>query len=236
VALSVKKKYKDRPFVMAPYKIDAEGHWKPDRPTRCPEWTSNPEVACNNHVDGYRTRVFSPGYPFVLYYCLTHNTGFAVYPPAWCPHGRKSLAPLNSDGESYEVEQDESAWKDTEFGASVDAAMGDEWPEEVTLGPGDPPPDKLCRETQKRHIQGALRLFGLFKDAPFRQLELISLSLSIDISDFFDGAIRVRDGPSLRNKGVVIGKVLQKITCRTRRLSALILIGTSCGFWGPLVT
>ena len=163
MALTEKPVVGRRAFVSLPYVPGgAGGSLRPPKPASCPD----PLATCNNrcliHFSRWRDRVHGPGFRLASMHCLTHSRRFTVYPPGWTPYGRAPLVLLDHRGRTVETDGEENRWNDTEFGALVDAARGNIWPEPVTLGPSvEKKSGELVRSrrTQRRHVNpGPLQL------------------------------------------------------------------------------
>lgn len=166
---------------------------------------------------------------------------FSVYPPGWTPYGRRILLHVTPAGEEVSgLPASTSSWLDSAFGASVDASRWRLWP--LSLGGSNDFAQQYghhpygVRRTQRRHVEGVLRLFSLL---PGQEGEHPALAAwqDIDLSVLTQASSRPRDGPPLVVGGARGVAILSAIG-RPRRqvLPGLIRIGVLREYWGPIVT
>ena len=126
-------------------------------------------------------------------------------------------------------------WENTEFDAVLDASKGDIWPEETTLGPSvtEYSPQQQSRRTQRRHIAGAMRLFALNADATAKDREAVAIALRLPFSLFHEGFKKIREGPSLKTRGIAGAAILSQLPVQQHTVFALMQLGRNRGFWGP---
>jgi hypothetical protein len=236
MALTQKPVVGRRAFVSLPYvQGGAGGSLRPPKPTSCPD----PLATCNNrcliHFSRWRNRVHGPGFRLASMHCLTHSRRFTVYPPGWTPYGRAPLVLLDHSGRTVETEGQGNRWNDTEFGALIDAARGNIWPEPVTLGPsvGEKSGELVrSRRTQRRHVAGVMQLFSIHSTATLRDRERVTLKINLDVTALENAWQRIRDGPSLVVRGKEGAWLLKQLPALVGSFSGLILLGEAQGFWG----
>ncbi len=169
--------------------------------------------------------------------CQDHGISFTVYPPGWVPYGRRPVFPFDHRGRVVTPGVGENRWDDTAFTAVIDAEAGDLWPEEVELGPVAEDEDAAarpsCRKTQRRHLTGAMRLFALDAKGTSRDRDQVARALGVDLMPLETASRRIRDGPSLRVRGVEGVGVLSQLPAVVATAAGLLALGVSRGFWGP---
>ena len=188
----------------------------------------------------WRNRVHGPGFPICSMLCIDDNVSFTVYPPGWTPFGREPVVALDHRGRIVTPDEGECPWEDTVFDAVIDASSGDTWPDAVTLGPSAPVDDDVehprCRRTQRRHIAGAMRLFGIDAAGTRRERELVCRTMTLDLVPLEIAASHIRDGPSLKVRGEEGAKVLEQLPSVVATINGLLALGRSRGFWGPALS
>lgn len=231
MSLSQKPVVGKRPFIVMAYLPDAQGVPKPNRPVKCP---CSSEGACIIHIERWRLRICGITCFLAGMHCVTHDVSFTVYPPGWVPYGRKQLALVGHSGGVVETEESLSSWRDTVFEATLDASEKRLWPEEVQLGPMPDPEDRQqSRRTQRRHVAGAMKLFGFTRSQSAREREIISHLIQISVSRLEAGAQKIRAGPSLFVKGEEGVQVLGQLPGIRLMMSGLLALGLNQGYWGP---
>jgi len=233
MSLSPKSVFGKSTFVVMAYVADGHGVLRPARPSICPV-AAPQDLACVIHFDKWRRRSCGIQFRVVGLRCVTHKVAFTVYPPGWVPYARKILLLLDHGGCEVETENQHNRWSETVFEAAADAAAEKLWPEEVQLGPlpevGLVP---QSRRTQRRHIAGAVILFGLNQSASCREREIVARLLNIGVSWLEAGAKKIREGPSLIRKGLEAVQVLEQLQVLRLRMTGLLTLGRNQGFWGP---
>jgi hypothetical protein len=114
-----------------------------------------PCVICRHST---RKRKHGPAFELVVVVCKTHKRYWTLYPPGFAPYLRRPLFAL-------------SGWVHTLFAAAWAAAHGQSaWPRIQRQGPRRGP----WWNTQRRHIERAALLLGLFegKDATLQDLKV----------------------------------------------------------------
>jgi len=212
-------------FVNSPYIPDIEGHLHPQLPESCPRDRSG--VGCEIVIVSYRKRVHGPGFPFAIAFCQKHRRFFTLYPPGWFPYGRLPLVPVGSLGTPVLEDDGRTPWKITIFRALVDAALGNQWPEERNRGACDEVIGALgCARTQKRHLELSLRILGISKETYRRGREEAAAHLGVDLSLVNEAwrrsRVRSRDGPCQQLRGTEGGKILDAIVLSQRVTSNML--------------
>lgn len=88
-----------RPFVVTPYRADAEGCWAPvSLPPQCPWAAEDPTRACRVRHDHWRARKTGPCARLAVARCRPHGHAFTLYPCGVVPYGRVPLAPVDPGG------------------------------------------------------------------------------------------------------------------------------------------
>jgi hypothetical protein len=147
-----------RPFQVVAYAPDDSGRWAPVAiPTNCPMGARAAE--CHIGIDHHRARKTGPRVPVVVVACSTHKCRFTLYPCGHVPYGREAVAPVGLDGLALSTatagggaEEPCAPWRQTRFGAVLDAARGKAWPRD---GPD------LYWPTQLRRLDELAALLGL---------------------------------------------------------------------------
>ena len=167
-------------------------------------------------------------------YCLPHGISFTIYPPGAVPYGRRPLLHIDHAGGVVEPEDNQSSLLGTSFEAAADASKDHLWPEDAQLGPLPETGVKMqSRRTQRRHITGALRLFGLNTHATLKDREVVARRLNIGVTKLEAGATKIRDGPSLIVQGMEAVRVLEQLSVIRLTMTGLLALGTNQGYWGP---
>jgi hypothetical protein len=241
VSLSIKQVFGRRPFISLPYTPDDHGRLRPGKVALCPAaMADSPDVTCRIQIERWRHRIHGPGFLLCGMRCCNHCISFSVYPPGWTPYGRKSLAPVDHLGRIIVAEMEASPWRETLFDAVFDAAAGVFWSEEVnSLGPSVPESATSatvhCRQTQRRHIKGAMRLFGLDVASTTRDRETVSRELRLNLAILHEGSVRIRDGPTMAAWGREGARVLSELPAMNSSISGLLVLGEGRGLWGPML-
>ena len=87
--------------------------------------------------------------------------------------------------------------------------------------------------TQRRHIAGAIRLFGLNICATLRDREVVHHLIHVGLSRLEAGAKKIREGPSLIEQGVEGVRVLEQLPTIRLMMTGLLTLGVNQGYWGP---
>lgn len=233
MSLSQKQVFGKRAFIVMAYIANALGVPRPAKPSKCP-FAGDGDAACTIQIERWRPRICGIGFLLAGMRCLFHHRSFTIYPPGWAPYARQRLAPVDHSGYAIEQERGPTPWSDTVFAASLDASNNHLWPEEVHLGPSRE--DGLMarsRRTQRRHIAGAIRLFGLNISATLRDREVVDHLIHVGLSRLEAGAKKIREGPSLIEQGVEGVRVLEQLPTIRLMMTGLLTLGVNQGYWGP---
>jgi len=130
-------------------------------------------------------------------------------------------------------------WRDTAFGAAIDAKNGLQWPL-TALGIVTAPEPKPYGvfKTQRRHIAGILRLFRIDAESNDKARERVVARLPVGISSLNTSAARVRDGPReelWQRDGGEGTAITKKLTPPKRWLKNILELGAAVNFWGSPV-
>ena len=228
MSVAVKKVYKDIPFIVAPYHADDQSALRPDAPGFCPKNLSK-EHLCQLKFKGWRHRKCGPGFPLSIWKCTEDKASFTIYPPGWEPYGREASLELAPDGGNFTDDQgDIDVLTDSVFSAAIDAATGKMWPASTRSEEYD----KGVFKTQKRHIDGILKLLGIAPDMDDQRREIVTSRLGIPLSSLNKSWKKIRDGPATwREKGLQI-LVLLCPQPLFRHSASIQVLGSSVDFWG----
>jgi len=229
--------YSSRSFITGPYYPDANGVYRPETPTKCPN--ARDGDSCLIRIDSWRLRKLGPDFPLAVFVCLEHHVYFTAYPSGFFPYSRKSLVPLTPEGQVIKEVPPEDMWKDTIFEAIHDAAKGIIWPPEKSLGVDSDSTDTSgCLRTQKHSLHFFMSLFGLLKTDTPKKRENVANLLSINLAELEESTRlmnpRVRDGPLLEVRSA-LGMKLLKILHPTEQLLRKLLSLGAGWFWGTPV-
>ena len=223
-----------RSFLISPYVLRNERFVPKGRPAECPSSRTDEEgKACLTRSHHWRVRVTGPKHPILVMSCKTHKTFFTIYPSGFPPYQRLAVADTEygSSGLSKNSEGDQDslgAFKDSLFGAAIDAADGKPWLRVWVDGP------RKWWETQRRYLAKALALFSL-------ALRLMQAACS-EAADILDIALllilekrsQIKNQPGYRSCGDAVVSVLRAIL-RVRGspvVERLLLAGHQAGLWG----
>jgi hypothetical protein len=168
--------------------------------------------------------------------CKTHKCAFTVYPLDWFPYGRRCLVMLTPYGFEHSG-LGVDAWRETSFGASIEAALGVKWPKsaaEITAWRKTHLRDPYGVErTQKRHIAGVSSLFALPESFADQRPHVVA-AIGNNLSDLtFTTSGRARDGPHWIEEGARGAAILRNLgTPRRSLLPGITRLGVDRGFWG----
>ncbi len=237
MSFAPKPVYSARRVVSVPYFVDPDGDgMRPDIPTQCP--SGEDDVACRLHRHRSRRRKCGLRHKLAGFRCLVHDCTFTAYPPSWKPFGRRPIAEVAPDGSDVDgLEPGVEAWRDTAFGAAVDAAAQRPWP--LTAGGIIKWRERFgvepygVRRTQLRHLEGSRRLFALDPDQTTEHPRVAS-TIQADLTDIVSASHRVRDGPGMVACGEGIVGLLSTLGHPGRRmLTGFDRLGVARGYWGP---
>lgn len=188
----------------------------PDRPSSCP-WARSGE-ACRVGGRGWRTRKTGRPHPLRLFTCRVHGHAFTVYPCAYVPYGRVSIAPVRGDGALHHA----ASWSTTLFKAALDAKDGQLWP---TASPAE---DPRRRRTQVRWLERIEKMLGL------RSADAGSIARALDITvlDILDARRDLEAASGARQRGAVAVRLLGEVPVRPSVLDAVLTAGAIAGLWG----
>ena len=233
MSLSPKPVVSKRPFIVIAYVADAKGFPRPQKPVKCPT-LNHDNKSCLIYIERWRKRLCGFSFRLAGMNCLPHSISFTIYPPGAVPYGRRPLLLMDHAGGVVEPENGESSLLGTSFEAAADASKDHLWPEDVQLGPLPEDGVKMqSRRTQRRHITGALRLFGLDTHSTLKDREKVARHLNIGVTKLEAGATKIRDGPSLIVQGMEAVRVLEQLSVIRLMMTGLLALGTNQGYWGP---
>ncbi len=210
-------------FATTSYTANNEGVIGPELPSRCVFATG--AQTCSIFVDHYRFRKTGPRFALAVVGCTKHPYGrYTLYPPGYFPYSRSQVAPYNLSGELLRnPATGDPLWESTLFGAAVDAAAGERWPEE---GLWD---DPRRRRTQGCRLQLAGRLLGVDPQLGDGVRERIATRLSVATMKLFSGAgIWASDW---KKRGSAIMAVLVSIPIGASLLDRMLGAGAVDGLW-----
>ena len=217
-----------RPFLVTPYRADADGRLMPVMP----EWCVKGEQrgGCRLRVDHFRERKTGPCFALAVLVCGVHQLGFTLYPPGHVPYGRVAIAPLDVDGEVV-VELAGSAaagaaWGLTVFSAALDAAGGVAWPR--TNEPADP---RRWWRTQGRYLERGARLLAVAEGVCQRRREQVARALGVALLVLVDRAV-LWAASGYRGRGQAIVAVLGELEIGATLGDRLLTSGAAMGLWG----
>jgi len=210
--------------------MDKHSVLRPETPKNCPKQISY-QKKCLIKNKGWRHRRHGPGFPLIIFECCIHSGSFTIYPPGWEPYGREATVDVAPDGSVYIDEADDApSLANTVFAAAIDAADEIKWPEEAHS-------DRYLKgvfKTQKRHINGLLRLLGIARESSEKCREHVTARLGIALSDLQHAHARIRDGPRLlwREKGLQLKGLITTLQPLSRHLASIQILGSEVEFWG----
>ena len=89
-------------------------------------------------------------------------------------------------------------------------------------------------KTQKRYINGLLKLFGIAAECSDKQREHVTAKLGIALVDLQRIHLRIRDGPKLwwREKGAHLKGLTNLLHPLPRHAASIQILGFAVEFWG----
>lgn len=217
--------------MIAPHRPDADGVLQPVMPTKCPYRDDRP---CAVRAHHQRHRKTGPEHPLQVVHCSAHGRAFTLYPPGWVPYGRRKLAPARDDGTPVRVGAGATrldGWRQTSFGAAIDAAGGTAWPRQGRYG------DTPRWATQRRHLAVLALLMGVAGALTLDQVHAIAQVLGVVTQLVLDARRHLATaGPRGRYQatGRAIITVLGALPAGRDPLDALLRVGHDLGLWGPV--
>ncbi|MCP4576005.1 MAG: hypothetical protein GY846_06950 [Deltaproteobacteria bacterium] len=217
---------KDRKYVISPYYADDNGNFRPELPDLgpCDESDDCPCRICVNH---YRKRKTGP-FDFSVVECKIHAISFTIYPPGYAPFQRQPLAPVASDGDFINRENDVARFEGSYFKAAIDAANFDLWPYQSDADYNIP-----RRITQKRHLGRAALILGVAPELTDRVREELAKILSLPGQLLHDSAALMKQCPGLQKQGKSICCILNVICKSPSIFERLAEAGAKVCLWPP---
>lgn len=217
-----------RPFQVAAYAPDASGRWAPVAiPTTCPVGTRAAE--CRIGIDHHRARKTGPRVPVVVVACSTHKCRFTLYPCGHVPYGREAVAPVGLDGLALSTatagggaEEPCAPWRQTRFGAVLDAARGKAWPRD---GPD------FYWPTQLRRLDELAALLGLAPTPCAALGEKFAGLLDLPRLSLIDDAHRLARAHGFKERGAVLVATLERASRGRCVLERVLACGALAGLW-----
>jgi len=161
--------------------------------------------------------------------CEAHGRrGFTLYPPGHVPYGRKAIAPVSLDGQSWRSGPERFCG--TVFEAALDASRGAAWPRE-SGGAGDRYWPSMWRRLAEAEVW-----LGVSPGLDERRRERCAADLSVDLLPLREGARAIGAAPGYRSRGTAVVKVLGELPEGLPLLERLLRAGHAAGRLGePLV-
>lgn len=221
-----------RPFLVAPYLPDESGRWTASvMPTACP--TSDGGEACRVSVDYHRARKTGPCVLVAVLKCVMHGNGFTLYPCGHVPYGREAVAPVGLDGKALSAASSPASpadelcapWRQTRFGAALDAAEGKAWPRD---GPGS------CWTTQLQRLDELAALLGLEPAPPSALGEKLALLLDVPRLSLIDDTARLARAVGFEERGLILVATLERASKGRCILERVLACETLAGLWRPV--
>lgn len=205
--------------MQAPYEADAEGRLVPALPAQCP--LGEDGSGCRVGVHHWRPRKTGPGFALAVARCHAHGCTFTVYPPGHVPYGRVPVVAVDAAGRAVRGAP-EQRWQPTVFGAALDAAAGQRWPEH-----GGP----WHRRTQGRWLERGATLLGLSAETTPKRAELIASALSVPLLALTEAARSYRHaGRSWVARAAAVADVLRRVAVSAS--GGVLVSGQIGGLWG----
>ena len=166
-------------------------------------------------------------------WCKAHGTFFTIYPSGFAPYQRLAVADTEYGSselsKNSEANQDSlGAFKDSLFGAAIDAADGKPWLRVWVDG------HRKWWETQRRHIVKTMALVGLelilMQPACSEVAEILDIALLL----ILEKRNQIKTRPGYRSCGDAVVWVLRAML-RVRGspvVERLLLAGHKAGLWG----
>ena len=192
-------------------------------PERCVFATAT--ETCSLFVHHYRPRKTGPGFPVAVVGCRRHPIQcFTLYPPGHVRYGRQAIVSCSPSGPLLpDPDTGQPVWRDTLFGAAVDAAKGQRWP---AHSPAD---DVRRRRTQGCRLTVAGTLLGVHPDLDSRTREWIATRLRVPTMTLRDAAGRWHT--SWQARGAAVLDVIQSLSLDGSFLDRLLAAGAVTGLW-----
>lgn len=208
------------------YSLDSkEGSPAPVLPTVCPLHSTD-DRCCRIRNSHRRVRKTGPDFPLFVVVCKEHNIGFTLYPPAYYPYSRHTLAPVSPDGSLLAEETENHRFTGTLFDAPIDAAAGNVWCRESTENSLTP-----RRTTQNRHLERIAELFGIGGKGQARQREEVSQILMVPGQLLHDCSTSLSVTSAIKLKGAIIAGILDQLPFVTTIFQRLAEVGAVAGLW-----
>jgi len=158
--------------------------------------------------------------------CATHGVGFTLYPPGHVPYGRKSIAPVGSDGSLLVQGDGHNPFEGTCFDAAIDARDSRPWPAESVSGSLE-----SRFRTQQRHMDRAARLLGIDSSLDEKRREQIAHILWVPGQVIHESAHLIENQHAYTIMGAAICSVLDEISLTPRIFDHLAQAGAVAGIW-----
>lgn len=142
------------------------------------------------------------------------------------PYGRKSIAPVGSDGSLLVQSDSDNPFEGTYFDAAIDARDRRPWPAESFSGSLEP-----RFRTQQRHMDRAALLLGIDSSLAERRREQIAHILSVPGQVIHDGAHLIENQHAYPIMGDGICSVLDEISLTSCIFDRLAQAGAIAGIW-----
>ncbi|QDV09319.1 hypothetical protein Poly30_48770 [Planctomycetes bacterium Poly30] len=223
---------KQKPFAVTTYRVDAEGHLRPDVPDRCPlAVTLDRHEVCCITSDHDRHRKTGPGHPIRVVRCSAHDIAFTLYPPGFAPYRRQSVALVGPDGAQVDTDETftlKARFSGTLFDAVLDAIQAVAWARDSE---GDQHPERWW-STQGRHLSLGLRIVGIASGLADRTREGIARVLGLDTLTILEQLGSSDEGQGYRVRGAAISSILDHLPEAAFAAVALLRCGHWIGQWG----
>lgn len=216
-----------RAFVCAVYVAESDGKLRPVLGIdRCPHGASC-DGPCRLVRHQRRSRKSGPAFPLTQLRCRTHGECFTVYPLGFTPFARQRIAPAEHQ-RTGEPTASPDRWSGTVFDAAAAAAAGELGVRDAGYDDGQSRPR---HSSVRRRIAVAARLLGLAADLDDRQAEQVAQTLKIPGLDHARARCAAR-APGLRERGVAIVSVLDRMPLSGTVERRLLCVGAQVRLWG----
>jgi hypothetical protein len=202
---------------VAAYRPVAGGRLEPEYPRRCP-WVDSDKRRCKISEHHTRARGTGPQHPLVVAECKTHGHSFTIYPPGYAPYLRRPVLDVVPDGTSGGAAGAAASL----FEAARDAAAGRSW------RPSGAGRTTGRWRTQQRHVELAVKLFGLDAKAPDARREQISHHLAVPLLDLVPAPPQKA---GLQSRGRRVMELFARLPRTTGLPKQLLRCGVAAGLW-----
>jgi hypothetical protein len=191
---------------------------------QCPQALGDERCRLSKH--DRRQRKTGPRCALQVLRCHTHGEYFTIYPQGFTPYGRQRIAPASTGPEAAVGRRDR--WASTMFEAAAQAAEGEVGVRDAGFDEG---PSKPRHSTQRRRVHVAARLLGL-ATGDERRADSVAQALDLPGLDHRQARGRFAVAATLRERGLVILSVLERMPLSGGLERRLLCAGFLVGLWG----